>query len=192
MTQLARRGPGKRRDDLTGLRCGRLTVLGPSAEIVNHRGTLWRCVCDCGGERLVRGDAFAKAHPTQSCGCLRDLAAATNLRNYFANGGQGSAYRHGHARAGRPSRTYSSWHAMRQRCRNVKATKYPKYGGRGITVCDRWFESFDAFLADMGVRPEGKTLDRKDPSGNYEPGNCRWATPYQQWLNRRMAEGMVV
>lgn len=79
---------------------------------------------------------------------------------------------------------YNSWNAMKQRCLNPNASKYRDYGARGITVCDRWL-TFENFYADMGVRPEGKTLDRIDNDGNYEPGNCRWATPAQQSQNQR-------
>ncbi len=80
------------------------------------------------------------------------------------------------------TRTYHSWEGMKQRCLNPKATKYPEYGARGITVCERW-RRFENFLLDMGVRPEGKTLDRIDGNGNYEPDNCRWATPLEQQQN---------
>lgn len=74
---------------------------------------------------------------------------------------------------------------MRARCRNPRLREYPLYGGRGITVCDRWARSFPAFLADMGPRPAGTTLDRKDNDGNYEPGNCRWGTRTEQSRNQR-------
>jgi hypothetical protein len=87
----------------------------------------------------------------------------------------------------RPLRTPTqrSWDRMKQRCNDPKRTEYPRYGGRGIKVCDRWNESFDAFLADMGERPPGKTLDRwPNPDGHYEPGNCRWATPLEQRHNQ--------
>ena len=82
--------------------------------------------------------------------------------------------------------TYYSWRGMVQRCTNPARRDYPRYGGRGITVCERWLD-FRDFLADMGERPEGRTLDRIDNEGNYEPSNCRWATPEEQMANTRRA-----
>ena len=92
--------------------------------------------------------------------------------------------RHGHAIGGKPSPTYRSWTAMIARCTYPSQPQYESYGGRGISVCERW-RSFDNFLADMGERPAGTTLDRIDNDGTYEPGNCRWATPTEQQTNKR-------
>lgn len=96
-----------------------------------------------------------------------------------------SRTRHGHnkSRLGKRSGTYRSWDGMKQRCLNPKATGYKRYGGAGVTVCERWL-TFENFLADMGERPEGTTLDRIDSAGDYEPGNCRWADRSTQNRNR--------
>jgi hypothetical protein len=91
---------------------------------------------------------------------------------------------HGHRRRGYQSPEYYSWAAMRNRCNNPSRPNYPDYGGRGVTVCERW-NDFAAFLADMGPRPEGHSIDRIDNNENYEPGNCRWATPTEQSHNQR-------
>lgn len=100
---------------------------------------------------------------------------------------------HGQSGRGRneESRTYNTWRSMRMRCFNPNSVRYQYYGGRGVTVCERW-ESFENFLADMGERPEGRTLDRIDPYGNYEPTNCRWATPAEQANNRRTRQRVSV
>lgn len=91
---------------------------------------------------------------------------------------------HGHATGGEMSPTYRSWRSMRSRCENDNATAFERYGGAGVEICARWL-SFENFLADMGERPEGKTLDRfPDGEGNYELSNCRWATPKQQIRHR--------
>lgn len=95
---------------------------------------------------------------------------------------------HGNASKNVKSITYISWIEMRRRCTNPKRDNFKYYGGRGITVCERWMKSFEAFLADMGRRPSRRySLDREEVNGNYEPGNCKWATQKTQIANRRAA-----
>lgn len=103
----------------------------------------------------------------------------------MAKGKDNPAYSHGHTTGGF-SPTYHSWVGMIQRCTNPKRGSYKHYGGRGITVCKRW-QKFENFLADMGIRPLERTLDRKNTNGNYTPSNCRWATPEEQARNSRQS-----
>lgn len=123
----------------------------------------WLCRCECGTEKLVKGQSL-KNGDTTSCGC------------------HGKDWCRKHGMEG--TSIYNLWVAMRHRCQNPKFAGYSNYGGRGIKVCDRW-QVFAAFYADMGDKPAGKTLDRKDVNGNYEPTNCRWATATEQAHNKR-------
>lgn len=150
--------------DLTGKRYGRLVAVAPAA--ASGRLRKWDCQCDCGSAACVATNKLTSGH-TRSCGCLVSEALAQTTHGM------------------RHTRVYSIWKDMRKRCQNPKATHFENYGGRGIRVCAEW-EDFHAFYADMGEPPSGAhTLDRMDSNGNYEKGNCRWATMKEQSRNRR-------
>ena len=161
--------------DLIGKKYGKLTVIervGSKRISAKSSVSLWRCKCDCGGERITPASPLYLKRTT-SCGCNR-----YKERNV----------RHGHAgnahKKLKPSSTYTAWRSMIVRCTEPKCSAYKRYGGRGITVCERWFK-FENFLADMGEKPsKNLSLDRIDGNGNYEPSNCRWATSIEQATNR--------
>ena len=156
------------RKDLTGKRFGRWQVTvygGPGTS-----GATWVCMCDCGTARRVNANALLSGSST-SCGCVSKEQLASRVV-------------HGHMRGGKQSATFVVWRSMVRRCQNIKHPSYHNYGGRGIEVCDRW-QSFVAFLEDMGERPFGKTLDRIDNDGNYCKENCRWISMKENSNNRR-------
>jgi len=155
-----------KRRDLTGQRFGKLVVLGLSH--IQPEGAArrawWNTRCDCGAEKAIRGNNLTTGGAT-TCGC----------------GYREAVTRHG--MKGSPE--YRSWQAMKQRCLYEKHKSFDHYGGRGITICPQWLASFENFYADMGPRPEGTTLDRIDPDGDYTPDNCRWASHATQTANRK-------
>ena len=151
--------------DITGQRFSSLVVLRYAG------GSKWGCRCDCGEEAIVDA-ANLKSGNTRSCGCRKGVIIRKRL------------FKHGHATKGAPSKTYSVWASMINRCRNPNDSHWEYYGGRGIKVCDRWHD-FQNFLADMGESPPRLTLERVDNDGDYEPTNCVWDTMEVQSNNRR-------
>lgn len=159
--------------NLRGRRFGRLLVLRRDGS--NSGGAcLWICRCVCGNKKTVTRNNLQTGN-TKSCGCFRREETGRRGRLHI---------KHGHNRNHKQSPEYFSWQAMIQRCTNPRNVSWKDYGGRGIRVCRRW-RNFQSFLVDMGPRPDGKTLDRKRNSCNYEPLNCRWATHKEQRRNRR-------
>jgi len=157
--------------NLTGDRFGRLTVR--HRDNSGRKDAKWVCECDCG--KLKSAMAYnLKSGATLSCGCLRKEATSARCKTHGQSPATGKS----------ASPEWNSWNSMKQRCSNPKRKSYSDYGGRGITVCQRW-ASFENFLADMGTRPDGYTLDRIDNEKGYEPGNCRWASRRDQRLNQR-------
>lgn len=150
----------RKREVNPGDRFGRLTIIEEAPQ--RYSGRYFKCHCDCGSIKEVLLYHLTRSMIT-SCGCYR--ASLKTKHNMWE------------------SREYSTWENMVQRCSNPKASKYHLYGGKGITVCDRWLKSFENFYEDMGPRPPQTSLDRIDPSQGYFKNNCRWSTPREQIAN---------
>jgi hypothetical protein len=154
--------------DLTGQRFGRLVVLNLAAD--SSRNAKWVCLCDC-GQQSVSYSPNLKNGKARSCGCLRrELPKLTKTK-------------HGHKPATGASTEYEIWSGIIRRCLNPSSSSYPRYGGRGISVCERW-RKFENFLEDMGPRPPGLTIDRLNNDGHYEPSNCAWRSYKDQARNK--------
>lgn len=150
--------------NLVGHKFGKLTVIAHAGTNA-RRCAMWACACACGGTLVTAGINLRRG-ATNSCGCLMSE----------------SKKRHGKTN----TPTWNSWRAMFKRCEQVTHPHYRSYGGSGISVCDEW-RTFEAFFADMGERPEGKTIDRINPSLGYFKENCRWASAVEQIANRKNA-----
>lgn len=158
--------------NLLGSQFGKLTVV---REATYRDKTAWECQCECGNTVVVRTNRL-RNNETRSCGCLR---RETSSKLHTT-----------HGKSKTPERI--AWMNMKQRCYNPKKSGYENYGGRGIKVCSRWLNSFEAFLVDMGNKPRGTSLDRKDNEGDYSRLNCYWATSKEQANNRRKRRDKVV
>lgn len=141
--------------------------------------------CDCGNQKIVTTGVLNNGS-TRSCRCLQK-EVASEVCTKLGESQKGIATKHGHYINNIRSAEYQSWSGMRDRCERAKHTAYKDYGGRGISICPQWRDEngFETFLRDMGPRPKGKTLDRIDVNGNYEPTNCKWSTYKEQAGNRR-------
>lgn len=182
LREIARQAVTKRWETDKGFKIGqrfhRLCIISKGNGRVSPSGAkqrTWICLCDCGNKVEVPTASLNYGHTT-SCGCRKRELNAIAMRKV--------ALRHGHAVHGNVSRTYKTWRAMLGRCYYPNDNGYEWAGALGVYVCNRWF-TFENFLSDMGERPNGKSIDRINPFGNYEPENCRWATPLEQRHNRR-------
>lgn len=170
--------------NILGQSFGRLTVQRYMG-IGKHNQAMWECLCSC-GKVIVTAGVYLRYKETKSCGCHK--------RELWLASPRGRTHGHCPSKNGKPSPTYSSWKSMNDRCYQKHTASYPNYGGKGITVCDRWRyrDGFINFLADVGERPDRSySLDRIDPNANYEPGNVRWATKMEQAANKRLGRPRV-
>jgi hypothetical protein len=150
--------------NLIGRVFGRLTVLAYAGRLGKNAVSYWLCRCTCGTEKVVNGGSLTIGE-TQSCGCLRREMLGDRVRTHGMTN----------------SSEFSSWRSMLSRCYEPRNASYPRYGARGVTVCQRWRDSFEAFLADMGPKPTPRhSIERQNSTVGYQPGNCVWATRKQQ------------
>jgi hypothetical protein len=155
--------------NIVGMKYGKLTIikeLEPDYDTWNRKIRKVECSCECGGKRITRLSAL-RYGATKSCGCV--------LRERKNRLTHGSSF----------TTEYRSYYGMKGRCTNPNHSEYKRYGARGIKICERWLESFDNFIEDVGLKPSPEySIDRINVNGNYEPNNVRWATPKQQRMNQ--------
>jgi hypothetical protein len=165
-------------ESLVGRRFGKLKVVSYAGRVKNGRNTTWNCQCDCGKKAVAVGSSL-KAAKVISCGCFRFSGKI--------------ALRHGHSANGLRSPEYRTWQGILRRCTNPNEINYHRYGGRGIAICKRWENSFEAFLADVGKKPSSKhSIGRIDNDGDYKPGNVRWETAAQQNANTSRTRNFTI
>lgn len=165
-----------------GMRFGFLTLTRPYVA-KNNQSKSWWATCDCGVERRVQPCQLISGD-LKSCGCQRNRVTQTEKVRAHQKRLEHSRRRHGHSSRTVVSPEYVAWGGMIQRCTNPNSKAFAYYGVRGISVCERWLK-FENFFADMGPRPPKHEIERENNEGNYEPGNCRWATRHDQMRNTR-------
>lgn len=159
---------------MIGQNFGKWLVLSELPTRTKWGSVVYACICDCGNKRAVKGSELRRG-ATRSCGCLAKELLSARAKLTFTT--------HGQTCGRKQSGAYKSWCTMKRRCLDTNFKDYPRYGGTGVMVCNRWLDSFENFYEDMGDRPKGMSLDRRDNLGNYEPGNCRWVNHFTQMNN---------